>query len=144
MSPPSCSIGGPWRLHGSTLETSTTTHTPLLPHYQHESARWVIVCLPNSSWVLVSEGGLVGSGELRQVSEYPIPHGEQCHSCILRSCNFCTLKRRFRSVTGLLSKMLSRLFPLPPQGANRRGHLRNPTNPQPMKRTHLTLTQTQS
>jgi hypothetical protein len=25
----------------------------------------------------------VGSGDLRQMNEYPIPHGEQYHSCIL-------------------------------------------------------------
>jgi hypothetical protein len=30
---------------------------------------------------------LVGSGDLRQMSEYPIPHGEHYDSCILRrSC----------------------------------------------------------
>jgi hypothetical protein len=34
--------------------------------------------------VLVSEEGFVGSGELKQMSEYPILQGEQHHSCILR------------------------------------------------------------
>jgi hypothetical protein len=28
--------------------------------------------------------GFVGSGDLRQMSEYPIPHGEHYHSCILK------------------------------------------------------------
>jgi hypothetical protein len=28
--------------------------------------------------------GPVRSGDLRQMSEYPHPHGEHCHSCILR------------------------------------------------------------
>jgi hypothetical protein len=28
--------------------------------------------------------GSVGSGDLRQMSEYPVPHGEHYHSCILR------------------------------------------------------------
>jgi hypothetical protein len=27
---------------------------------------------------------IVGCGDLRQMSEYPIPHGEHCDSCILR------------------------------------------------------------
>jgi hypothetical protein len=47
----------------------------------------------------------VGSGKLRQMSEYAIPHGEHYHSYILRE--------RYRSATGLISKMLSRLFPHP-------------------------------
>jgi hypothetical protein len=44
------------------------------------------------------------------MSENPIPHGEQYHSCIL--------KERYRSATGMMSKMLSRLFPLPNKGAS--------------------------
>jgi hypothetical protein len=56
----------------------------------------------------------VGSGDLRQMSEYPIPHGRQYHSCILRRWRpaFLHPKERYRSATGLMSKMLSRLFPL--------------------------------
>jgi hypothetical protein len=34
--------------------------------------------------VLVSEGGFVRPGDLRQMSEYPIPHGEHYDSYILR------------------------------------------------------------
>jgi hypothetical protein len=49
----------------STPETSTTTPTSPSSHYQQEAARWVITPLPNSSWILVSEGGLVGSGNLK-------------------------------------------------------------------------------
>jgi hypothetical protein len=30
------------------------------------------------------ENGGVGSGDLKQMSEYPIPHGGLYHSCILR------------------------------------------------------------
>jgi hypothetical protein len=59
-----------------------------LPHCQHKAARWVIAPLPNSSWVLVSEGELVGSGDPRQISEYPTPHGDHGRgmiSCILKS-----------------------------------------------------------
>jgi hypothetical protein len=60
-----------------------------LSHCQHEAGRWVIAPLPNSSWVLVSDRGLVGSGDLKQMSENPIsPHGEHYDSCIL--------KRRYR------------------------------------------------
>jgi hypothetical protein len=52
----------------------------------------------------------VGSEDVRQMSEYPIPHGQHCDSCILRkvadlhsctlrgSCklHFCILKKRYR------------------------------------------------
>jgi hypothetical protein len=78
-----------WRL----LETTWVNpwdkyhHTyPLSPYCQHESATRVISPLPNSIWVLVSEGGLVGSGSLkdRWVSQYPIPHGEHYEPCTLR------------------------------------------------------------
>jgi hypothetical protein len=32
-------------------------------------------------------------GDVRQMSEYPIPHGEHYHSCILRrSCKFAFLQ----------------------------------------------------
>jgi hypothetical protein len=30
------------------------------------------------------DDGGVGSGDLRQMSEHPIPHGQQYHSCFLR------------------------------------------------------------
>jgi hypothetical protein len=42
---------------------------PLSSYCQYEAARWVTTTLPNSSWVLVSEVGLVGSGYLKQISE---------------------------------------------------------------------------
>jgi hypothetical protein len=44
--------------------------------------------------------------------EYPIPHGEQYLSCILRRW------KSDRSATGLIRKMLSRLFPSPNKDAN--------------------------
>jgi hypothetical protein len=76
MSPASSSIRGLWRLHGSTSETSATTHT-LIAHCQHEVVRQVIAPLPNSSWVLVSEGRTCWIWETKgQMSGYPIPHGE--------------------------------------------------------------------
>jgi hypothetical protein len=85
MSPLSHSVGGPWRLHRSTPETSTPSTILLLPHCQHESAIWVIAPFPTSSWMLVSEGGFIGSDDLRQINGYPIPPGEPYHSYILRS-----------------------------------------------------------
>jgi hypothetical protein len=45
--------------------TSATSPTPLSPHCQHEAPTWVIALLPNSSLVLVSEQGVVWSGDLR-------------------------------------------------------------------------------
>jgi hypothetical protein len=38
---------------------------PLSPHCQHKAARWVTAPLPRSSWLLVSEGRLAGSGNLK-------------------------------------------------------------------------------
>jgi hypothetical protein len=75
---------GPWKLHRSTPEISTLSPIPLSPHCQHKAARWVIASLPNSSWVLVSEGEFVGSGDLRPMNGYPIPHRGQYASYILR------------------------------------------------------------
>jgi hypothetical protein len=88
--------------------------------------------------VLVSEGEFVGSGDLRQMSEYPISHGEQYHSCILKTWRpaFLHLKERYRSATGLMSEMLSRLLPLPPiKVLTKPVHLRKPANPWPMRKT---------
>jgi hypothetical protein len=59
--------------------------SPPLPHCQHEVARWVTAPLPNSSWVLVSEGGFIGSDDLRQINGYSIPPEKPYHSYILRS-----------------------------------------------------------
>jgi hypothetical protein len=58
------------------------------------------------------------------MSEYPIPHGEQYHSCILRRWRPAFLhpeeeiQSLDRSATGLMSEMLSRLSPSPNKGAN--------------------------
>jgi hypothetical protein len=80
------SMGDPGNYSGQPLRQVTSPLSPTpIPHCQHEAARWVIAPLPNSSWVLVSEGGFVGSDNLRQMSEYPLPHGGQYHSCILRT-----------------------------------------------------------
>jgi hypothetical protein len=84
-SPPSHSTWGLWRLHGSTYEASTPFLSSCHPHCQHKPARWLITPLPNSSWVLVSEGGFIGSDDLRQINGYPILPKEPYHSCILRS-----------------------------------------------------------
>jgi hypothetical protein len=56
---------GPWRLHRSTPETSTRFP---IPHHPIVSMKQVIAPLPNSSWVPVSEGGFVGSGDLREMN----------------------------------------------------------------------------
>jgi hypothetical protein len=116
-------------------------HTyPSSPHCQQETDRWVIAPLSNSSWVLVSEGGLVGSGDLkdRWVSRYPIPLGECYEPCTLRTRYMASL------ICHGADRMLWRLFPW--LGANRLAHRREPTcaNPWPMERTHLTLTLTRS
>jgi hypothetical protein len=57
------------------------------------------------------------------MSEYPIPHGQPYHSYILRRWRpvFPHPKGETESDrynTGLMSKMLSRLFPSPNKGAN--------------------------
>jgi hypothetical protein len=80
---------------------------PLSPHCQHNSARWVFAPLPNSNWVLVSEGRLVGSGNLRD-RWVSIPSSMES-----------TMSPAFwggdawphKSATGLIDRMPSRLFP---------------------------------
>jgi hypothetical protein len=79
-------------------------HTyPLSPNCQEEAARWVIAPLPKSSWVLVSEGRLVGSRNLRDrwVSQYPIPwkalwvlHPKKVIYDLI-NLHSCTLRRRY-------------------------------------------------
>jgi hypothetical protein len=66
---------GLWRPQGSTSEKSATAPTlpPPSPHCQQEIARWVIAPLPSSCWVLVSEGELVGSGNLKTEQHVNIP-----------------------------------------------------------------------
>jgi hypothetical protein len=60
ISPPSHSIGGPWRLHRSTPETSTPSPIPSLPHCQHKAARWVIAPSPTAIGCLSQRGDLLG------------------------------------------------------------------------------------
>jgi hypothetical protein len=65
----------------------------------------------------------VGSGDLRQMREYLIPHGEHYHSYILRRWRpaFLHPKEEIqsdRSATELMRKMLPRLFPSPNKGPN--------------------------
>jgi hypothetical protein len=65
----------------------------------------------------------VVSRDPRQMSEYLIPHGEQYHSYILRRWRpaFLHPKEEIesdRSALGLMSKMLSRLFPSPNKCSN--------------------------
>jgi hypothetical protein len=106
---------GPWRLHRSTPETSTTSPLPLSPHCQHESARWVITPLPNSSWVNVSERDLLGQGTCwvwrlkadEWVSHHPmestiIPASWNLHSCILRRSCKSTFLHPKEEIPGLI------------------------------------------
>jgi hypothetical protein len=74
--PLSSSIRVPWRTHGSTPETSSPAPTlPLLPHCQQGQPDEMPPFLPNSSSVLVSEEGLIGSGGSEdKMSQCPIPH----------------------------------------------------------------------
>jgi hypothetical protein len=44
-------------------------------------------CLVIKCVVVIISGSFVGSGDLMQMNEYPIPHGEHCDSCILRVVN---------------------------------------------------------
>jgi hypothetical protein len=94
------SMGDPGNYSGQPLRQVTSPLSPTpIPHCQHEAARWVIAPLPNSNWVLVSEWGFVGSGNLRQMSEYPIPHGEHCIPASWEgvvNLHFCILKSRYR------------------------------------------------
>jgi hypothetical protein len=62
---------------------------------------------------LITTFAIVGSGDLRQMSECPIPQlPEELEACIPASSRRDT--ESDRSDTGLMSsKMLSRLFPLP-------------------------------
>jgi hypothetical protein len=82
---------------------------PPSPHCQQESDRQVITPLPISSWVLVSEWGLVVSGNLqdRRVSQCPIPHGQHYGPAPWEGVTWS-----HKSATELKNRMLSRLFPL--------------------------------
>jgi hypothetical protein len=48
---------------------------------------------------LIDEEKVVGSEDLRQMSKYPIPHGEHYGFCIPRrsyKLHFCILRKRYR------------------------------------------------
>jgi hypothetical protein len=91
--------------------------------------------------VIVSEEGFVGYGDLRQMSEYPIPHGGQYHSCILRRW-----KPAFLLTKGQIQichradqqNALKIVSPSPIKVQTKPIHLRKPMNPWPMRKTHLT------
>jgi hypothetical protein len=73
------------------------------------------------------------------MSEYPIPHGEQYHSNILRRWRpaFLHPKGEIQICHRADEKMLSR-FSLPPRKVlTKPVHLRKPVNPWPMRKTHL-------
>jgi hypothetical protein len=90
--------------------------------------------------VLVSEGGFVGSGDLRQMSEFPIPHGGQYHSCILRRWRPAFLHPKGEiQIWHSKIKMLSRLFPsnkganqtsTPEKAHESMANEKNPPNPE--------------
>jgi hypothetical protein len=90
--------------------------------------------------VLVSEGGFVGSGDLRQMSEYPVPHGEHYHSYILRRWRpaFCILREIQIYNRADEQNALKIVSPSPTKVQTKQFHLRKPTNPWPMRKTHLT------
>jgi hypothetical protein len=141
MSPPSCSIRNPYRLHGS---SPVPQPLPPLPHCQHEAGRCVIAPLSNSSWVLVSEWGFVGSGDLRQMSEYPIPHGEQYHSCILRGSCKSTFLHPKEKIQGLIDlpqgwweKCSQDCFPSPNKGANQTSSAEKACESMTMRKNNL-------
>jgi hypothetical protein len=82
-----------------------------------------VTYLVNSSKLESSDNQNVGSGELREMSEYPVPHGEHYHSCILRRWRPAFLHPKGdtesdRSATGLMRKCSQDCFPSPNKGAN--------------------------
>jgi hypothetical protein len=79
----------------------------LLPHCKQESARWVITPLPKSSWVLVSEGGLVGSGDLRTDEWVSIPFPMES---TMSTAPWGGDKWSHKSAMRPIDRMLSRLF----------------------------------
>jgi hypothetical protein len=75
------------------------------------------------------------------MSEYPIPHGEQYHFCILRRWRPAFLHPKgeihicHRADEQNALKIVS---PPPIKVQTKLVHLRKTTNPQPMRKTHLT------
>jgi hypothetical protein len=75
------------------------------------------------------------------MSEYPIPHGEQYHSCILRRWRPAFLhpkgeiQIRHRADVQNALKIVS---PPPIKVQTQPVHLKKPVNPWPMRKTHLT------
>jgi hypothetical protein len=84
---------------------------------------------------------IVGSGDLRQMSEYPIPHGEHYHSCILRRWRpaFLHLRGELQICHRADRQNALKIVSSPPiKVLTKPAHLRKPTNPWPMRKTHLT------
>jgi hypothetical protein len=83
---------------------------------------------------------IVGSGDLRQMSEHPIPHGGQ-YSYIMRRGRPAFLHPKgeiqicHRADEQNALKIVS---PPPIKVQTKPVHLRKPANPWPMRKTHLT------
>jgi hypothetical protein len=91
--------------------------------------------------VLLSERGFVGSGDLRQMSEYLIPHGGQYHSCILRRWRpaFLHPKGEIQSCHRTDEQNALKIVFSPPIKVQIKPvHLRKPANPWPKRKTHQT------
>jgi hypothetical protein len=86
-----------------------------------------------------SEDG-VGSTDLRQMSEYPIPHEGQYHSCILRRWRPAFLHPKGEiQICNRADEQNVLDCSLPPiKVITEPVHLRKPANPWPMRKTHLT------
>jgi hypothetical protein len=91
--------------------------------------------------VLLSEGVFVGSTDLRQMSECPVPHGEQYHSYILRRWRPAFLHPKGEILISHRAdeqNALKIVSPPPIKVQTKPVHLRKPTNPWPMRKTNLT------
>jgi hypothetical protein len=83
----------------------------------------------------------VGSRDLRQMSEYPIPHGGQYHSYILRRWSPAFLHSKAEvQICHRADKQnaLKIISPPPIKVQTKPVHMRKHTNPWPMRKTHLT------
>jgi hypothetical protein len=84
---------------------------------------------------------LVGSGDLRQMSEYPIPHGGQYHFYILRRWRpaFLHPKGEMQSCHRADEQNALKIVSPPSIKVQTKSvHLRKPESPWPIRKTYLT------
>jgi hypothetical protein len=108
---------------------------------RHEWTENLVHCTIKTffSFLLLQE--TVGSGELRHVSEYLIPQGEQYHSCILRSWRPAFLHPKGQiQICHRADEQNALKIVSPPsiKVKTKPVHLRKPANPWPIRKTHLT------